>query len=133
MAKRVCRVLIVEDQAEVRDLLGDAFSSEGFRFSLASSAIEMREVLAAWDVDLAVIDIVLPGGMSGLVLAKEVDARGIAVILVTGSHDHSQNIEESGHPFLLGPFKIGALLSMTTDLLRESKARCRTKDRIYGA
>jgi fructose-specific phosphotransferase system IIC component len=34
---------------------------------------------------------------------------------------------------LLKPFKIGALLSMTTDLLRKSKARCRTKDRIYGA
>jgi DNA-binding NtrC family response regulator len=133
MAKRVCRVLIVEDQEEVRDLLGDALSSEGFRFSLVSNAVEMREVLAAWNVDLAVIDVVLPGGMSGLALAKEVDARGISVILVTGSHDHFQNVEESGHPFLLKPFKIGALLSMATDLLRESKARCRTKDRIYGA
>jgi DNA-binding NtrC family response regulator len=93
----------------------------------------MREVLAAWKVDLVLIDVVLPGGMRGLALAKEVDAQGISAILVTGSHDHFQNIEESGHTFLLKPFKIGALLSMATDVLRESKARCRTKDRIYGA
>jgi DNA-binding response OmpR family regulator len=93
---------------------------------------EMRKALAAGDVDVAVIDVVLPGPEDGLALAKEVAAQRVGVILVTGSHDHFETVEKSGHRYLFKPFRIDSLLSLADELLRESKVRCRIKNRQYG-
>jgi len=40
---RICKVLIVENDDDVRDLLGDIFNDEGFRFSMVKAGAEMRE------------------------------------------------------------------------------------------
>lgn len=132
MAEKTCRVLIVEDRREIQELLVDVFLYEGFRFAVVSNGAEMREALAGGDVDVAVIDVVLPGGETGIALAAEVASRGVGVILVTGSHDHFETVEKSGHRYLFKPFKIDSLLALADELLRETKARCQANNRAYG-
>ena len=132
MADKICRVLIVEDRPEIQELLSEVFADQGFRFAVVTNGAEMREALATGEVDVAVIDVVLPGGQDGVALANEAAAQGVGVILVTGSHDHFEVVEKSGHRYLFKPFRIHSLLSLADELLRESKVRCRVKNRFYG-
>ena len=129
--ERVCRVLVVEDNHDIRDLLADVFDHEGYRFTLASNGAEMRGALAGGDIDVVIIDVVLPGE-SGLALAKEAADRGCGVILVTGHHDHFETVYKSGHRYAFKPYRLKSLLALVDEALREAKARCRVKDRRYG-
>jgi DNA-binding response OmpR family regulator len=126
MAEKICRVLIVEDRPEIQELLSEVFADQGYRFAIVANGGEMRKALATSDVDVAVIDVVLPGAEDGLALAKEVAAQGTGVIVVT------EIVEKSGHRYLFKPFRIRSLLGLADELLRESNVRCRIKNRRYG-
>ncbi len=70
MVEKICRVLIVEDRPEIQELLSEVFADQGYRFAVVANGGEMRKALATSDVDVAVIDVVLPGAEDGLALAK---------------------------------------------------------------
>jgi two-component system, OmpR family, response regulator len=133
MDKKICRVLVVEDNEEIQDLLEDTFVGEGYRFSVAGSGAEMRAALAQGDVDVVVIDVLLRGGENGLVLAREAAAQGCGVILVTGHPEQLASLQHSGHPFLAKPFRLTALLQLVDRVLRETRAKCEVKGRRYGS
>jgi two-component system OmpR family response regulator len=128
----ICKVLVVEDNAEIRDLLGDLFGYEGYRFACVATAEAFRDELAKGDVDIAIIDFVLPGPDDGLALAKNAADQKCGVILVTGHHDHFSAVEKGGHRYLYKPFAIKALLELVDDTLRETHRKCEVKGRRYG-
>jgi DNA-binding response OmpR family regulator len=57
---RICKVLIVENNDDVRDLLGDIFHDEGFRFAMVETGAEMHDALDEDDYDIVVIDVSQP-------------------------------------------------------------------------
>ena len=59
------RILVVDDDPEIRKLLARYVESQGFRVLLAESCRELHEQLATHHVDLVVLDVMLPDG-SGL-------------------------------------------------------------------
>lgn len=130
---KICKVLIVEDNKDIQDLLGEAFGHEGYHFTLVSDGAAMREALAGDDIDVVIIDVLLPGGENGVELAEQAAAYGCGVILVTGHHDHFETVEKSGHYYLFKPYRIAPLLSLVDQVLRESKAQCVSKGRSYGS
>ena len=122
---RICKVLVVEDNDDVRALVEDILGYEGYRFRMAKTGDEMRRIIAADpDIDALVIDVTLPGGTDGLALAAEMADFGYAVLLFTGDHSLVERIEKSGHRYLLKPFKIDSLLDLVALALKELKARC---------
>ena len=76
-------ILIVDDDADIRDLLGDYLTKNGYRTSVAADGKAMWAVLARGKVDLIVLDLMLPGE-DGLTLCRRL--RGDAdtpVIMLT--------------------------------------------------
>ena len=69
------RILIVEDEDLVREFLEDSLADRGYEIMLASNADEAVRVLAQESVDLLFTDIVMPGSIDGLTLARYVYAR----------------------------------------------------------
>lgn len=124
---RICKVLIVEDDGDVRAVINEVLAFEGYEFLMASDAASMRRLLADNDVDVVIVDVVLPGGESGLTLAQELTDLGYGVILVTGHHQHFDTVEQSGHRYLLKPFHMNSLLALVDQVLRETQARCHTR------
>ncbi|MGH7089251.1 MAG: response regulator [Stellaceae bacterium] len=124
---RPCKVLVVEDDRFVSQLLGDLLEAEGFEFRLADNGAEkMRAALACEpDIDIVVLDVALPGPANGLKLANEARARGYAVILVTGDHRRADELAKSGHPHLMKPFRMAALLQLIDRVLTETRNECR--------
>jgi DNA-binding NtrC family response regulator len=128
--KKICKVLIVEDDSDIRELLSGTFGDQGYRFVMAASAAEMRNALASDpELDIVVVDLHLPGGVDGLVLAKEAAARGLPVIVVTGDHSRLEEIEKSGYRHMMKPYRLSTLLELADETLKAAKAQC---ERLQG-
>ena len=93
----------------------------------------MREIVARQDVHIVLMDVVLPGGETGLELAEELIASGLAVILMTGSHEHFERVEQSGIRYLHKPFRIPMLMESIAAALRAAHADCDQASRGDGA
>jgi hypothetical protein len=52
--KKICKVLIVEDDSDIRELLSGTFADQGYRFVMATNAAEMRSALAS-DPELDIV------------------------------------------------------------------------------
>lgn len=117
---RLCKILVVEDNDGVRDLLQGVFDGEGYEIAVVSGGEEMRTALAGESFDVAVIDVTLPGGDDGFGLAELAREEGCGVILVTGDIRHFDRLRDSGHPYLLKPFRVERVLELVAQLIRES-------------
>jgi DNA-binding response OmpR family regulator len=130
---RICKVLIVENDDDVRDLLGDIFNDEGFRFSMVKTGAEMREALDQDDYDIVVIDVTQPGHEDGFTLAQIAREQGCGAILVTGDHRHIERLADSGQHYLLKPFRVQQLVEIVDKILVETAARCVRRKRADGS
>jgi DNA-binding response OmpR family regulator len=54
---------------------------------------------------------------------------GHGVVLSTGSHEHAAALEESGHRYILKPYRIAALLALVDDVLQQTRRRCGRAER----
>ena len=130
---RICKVLIVENDDDVRDLLGDIFEDEGFRFSMVKTGAAMREELDVDDYDIVVIDVTQPGHEDGISLAQIARAQGRGTILVTGDHRHTERLQGSGEHYLLKPFRVAQLIEVVDKILAETADRCVRRKRSDGS
>ena len=117
---RICKILVVEDNDGVRDLLQGLFDSEGYEIAIVAGGEEMRAALAGESFDVAVIDVTLPGGDDGFALAELAREEGCGVILVTGDVRHFDRLKDSGHSYLLKPFRVERVLELVAQLVSES-------------
>ena len=76
---KICKVLVVENDRDIQQLLNDVFEYEGYHFATVAHGVAMRDALAQGDVDVVIIDVVLPGGEDGFVLAKQATDLGHGV------------------------------------------------------
>ncbi len=78
------QILVVDDDPEIRKLLARYVESQGFRVLLAASCRELHEQLATHQVDLVVLDVMLPDG-SGLDACRDLRAArsNVPIILLT--------------------------------------------------
>lgn len=82
-------LLLVEDEPLVASLLGEFLEGAGFEVALAHNAIEATKLASKFDPDIAVLDINLGQGASGVELAYILDQKfpGIALMLLTKHPD----------------------------------------------
>jgi DNA-binding NtrC family response regulator len=116
----MARLLIVEDQVEVGDVLAESLLSDGFDVVVVKTAAEARAALDAEKFDLMVADMVLPGRRDGG-LAEAAIAKGAQVILMSGHPDHIEEAHEA-FAFLAKPFSLGAFLDVVQRALGRSSA-----------
>jgi DNA-binding response OmpR family regulator len=114
-------ILVVDDEAEVRDLLQEYLIKQGFAVSIAGSAAAARELLAARPVDLVVLDLRMPGE-DGLSLARELRERGgVAIVMLTASGeivDRVVGLELGADDYVAKPFDPRELLARIKSVLR---------------
>jgi len=107
--KEYVKILVVEDEAMMRNLLLKILESEGYRVALASSAQEALEILEREKFDLMLSDVKLPG-MNGFELLEKVKSGwdDMAVIVMTGYGDAytvKEALMKGADEYLSKPFK----------------------------
>ncbi len=122
---RMHRLLIVDDDADIRTLLAEQLSRYGYRISTASQGREMRAVLAQEHIDLIVLDLNLPHE-DGLTLCRELRARSqTPVIMLTArseAFDRVLGLEMGADDYLVKPFEPRELLARIRNVLRRTEA-----------
>ena len=128
-------ILIVDDDAQIRQLAGKFLREHGYRVTAARDGREMRLVLGSADIDLVILDVMLPGG-NGLDLCKEIRSRSaLPIIMLTarGSEtDRIVGLEIGADDYLAKPFNPRELLARINAVLRRSRAQPEAPDTRSG-
>ncbi|MGE0331242.1 MAG: response regulator transcription factor [Ramlibacter sp.] len=119
------RILIAEDQTDIRDLLALNLQGAGYDVVQASDG---REALAAQDrqpADLLVLDLMMPH-MDGLDVCKALRARGCTtpILMLTAKStelDRVLGLELGADDYLTKPFSLAELLARVKALLRRAE------------
>jgi PAS domain S-box-containing protein len=117
------RVLVVEDDTLVAELAAGMLSELGFECTVAHSAKEALERLAGGEKPKLIFsDIVMPGGISGIELARKVRDRfpELPVLLTTGYSEQAGRAH--GFPVLQKPYEMDALASALGNVLNREIA-----------
>jgi two-component system phosphate regulon response regulator PhoB len=101
------RALVVEDEPAMRGIITFALETQDFATVTAGSAEEAWSLLRQQDVDLVVLDVMLPG-MSGIDLCRRItQVRQVPVILLTALGEAAQRIaglEAGAADYVAKPF-----------------------------
>jgi len=120
------RLLVVDDDASVRDMLREYMSGHGFTVSEAESGPQMREVLDRELPDVVLLDVRLPGE-DGLSLARFLRERyDVGIIMVTASGDVVDRVvglEVGADDYVAKPFDPRELLARIKSVLRRMQAK----------
>ena len=122
-------VLLVDDDEEVAALVGEMLEHLGYRVTHAASATEALGVLAkVHKVDLVFSDVMMPGGMNGVELAREIRTRalGIPVLLTSGYAQAAlKSAAAEGVHVLAKPYRLEELATALREALDGTGAAVR--------
>jgi len=118
------RVLIVEDETKLAGLLRDYLVQEGFEVTMLHRGDEVEPWVAAHDVDLVLLDLMLPG-KSGLDVCRALRAAGdVAIIMVTARIDEIDRLlglELGADDYICKPFSPREVVARVKAVLRRAR------------
>jgi len=119
-------VLLVDDDEEVAALVGEMLEHLGYRVTHAASATDALGALAnACKVDIVFSDVMMPGGMNGVELAREIRTRalGVPVLLTSGYAEAAQkSAAAEGVHVLAKPYRLEELASALREAIEGASA-----------
>ena len=117
-------IVVVDDDSDVRETVAEYLRRNGFAVTEADGGSALREVMAARPIDLALLDINMPGD-DGLTLAREIRGSGPAgIIMLTANSDDLDKIvglEVGADDYVTKPFNPRELLARVKAVLRRAK------------
>ena len=119
----MAKILVVDDEMGIRELLSEILSDEGHSVSLAENAAEARRVRGEMRPDLVLLDVNMPG-MDGIGVLKEItkaDPDAIVVMLtsLTSRHMIQQAVELGASNYIRKDTPKEEILAALQELIHE--------------
>lgn len=120
------KILVVEDDENIRSGLIDILESEGFEAEAASDGIIALKVFERGHFDMVLLDLMMPG-KSGYDVAREIRASGshVPIIMLTAKSEEIDKVlglELGADDYVTKPFGVRELLARVSALFRRSQA-----------
>ena len=119
------RILVVDDEPDIVDLIHDVLTGSGYEVYTASSGEEALNMVEGVEPDLIVLDVVLPG-LSGFEFCRKVKSKKdwattrILFLTVLGRDIDVKWMQEAGcDDYLIKPFRNDEFLKRVDNLLKE--------------
>lgn len=121
------RILVVDDELFVRELLLEFLSTQGYEVSLADSGEKAVQLMQIQPADVVLLDLKMTG-MDGIETLKKLKkiAPGALAIIMTGYPTIESSIDALRHgacDYVIKPFKLNDLKSSLENALREHKLK----------
>ncbi len=120
------RVLVVEDDAEIADVLRRSLRQEGYEVKTSADGVEALDVATGFVPDLVVLDLGLPR-LDGLEVCKRLRAEGdVPILMLTAraeTEDRVGGLDSGADDYLVKPFERQELLARIRALLRRRPPR----------
>jgi len=127
-------ILIVEDEAEIRELIWYNLTKEGYRVSSASSGEDALRRVAEDPPDLVVLDLMLPG-IDGLEVCRKLKrspgAEAVQIVILTARGEEADivtGLETGADDYVTKPFSPRVLIARIRAVLRRSSAAAVKED-----
>lgn len=124
MQEAPARLLVVEDDASLREGVAAALRADGYDVRVASDGRDLAQMAEEFRPDLGILDVRLPAGPDGYALAAELRARGgVPVLFLTAAdslEDRLRGFEVGCDDYLVKPFALAELLVRVKAVLRRS-------------
>lgn len=119
------KVLVVDDEPGIRQLMADALSAQGHAAMCAKNGVEAVASLAVLSVDVVFLDIRMPRG-DGLVALAKIKRLwpGLPVVMITGGGRHDeieQGFRLGANACILKPFSLRELAETMESLASEAQ------------
>ncbi len=128
------RILVVEDEAKIANLLKRGLVEEGYDVDLAADGTEGLTLALGRSYDLLVLDIGLPE-LDGMDVCRQLRAKGrlTPIIFLTARdsvHDKVLGLDLGADDYLTKPFAFEELLARVRSLLRKAQQKADTRLRV---
>ena len=127
------RILIVEDEATLRDTLAYNLTKEGYEVSKSGDGAKALELAREEKFDLIVLDIMLPGldGLSFCRILRKEQATPIIMLTARGGEvDRIIGLESGADDYIVKPFSLGEFLARVRAVLRRAPSAALRSDRL---
>jgi two-component system OmpR family response regulator len=118
-------ILVVDDDPNIRQLLGDYLRSMGYQATTATNGAQMQQIIKASQIDLVVLDLMLDGE-DGLELTRELRReRGMPIVILSargGLLDRILGLEMGADDYLPKPFDPRELVAKIKSVLRRARS-----------
>lgn len=125
MSSNSAHILVVDDDAAIRELVAEYLGENDLRVSTAGSSAEMTKALQQEVIDLVMLDLRL-GGEDGMQLARQLRATSeVPVIILTGKRDEADRVmglEIAADDYITKPFSNRELLARIRAVLRRYRS-----------
>lgn len=130
------QILVIDDEADIRSMVSEILSDEGYRVSECSDGAQARRALEEHDPDLILLDIWMPD-IDGITLLREWVEGGVLdcpVVIMSGHGTVDTAVEATrlgAHEFLEKPLSMSKLLSIVSDALAAGLA-AKERDKAHS-
>ncbi|MDM9627664.1 response regulator [Rhizobium sp. S152] len=118
-------VLIVEDEILIRMMLADTLADEGYDVLEAANVLEAVAILGQREIDAVVTDVDMPGGLSGLDLARMISTThmNVAVIIASGGHRLRPEELPGDSVFVPKPYGLDVIAALVGEMTSRDEVR----------
>ncbi len=123
---RTPEIIVVDDEPDLREMLTDYLSMQGFRVRQAGNGAELGQRLAEAPADLLILDVNMPGE-DGFTIARRLRAGGsrVGILMLTAAHDVPSRVlglDGGADDYLVKPVELRELLARARSVLRRIEA-----------
>ena len=134
--RNVVQVVVVDDEADIRDTVQDYLELHGFGVTTADGGEALRRIVAEQSVDVVLLDINMPGedGLSLARFLRENCSVGIIMLTAAGETvDRIVGLEMGADDYMAKPFDLRELMARIKAVLRRSEGTAAAQENEGGA
>ena len=129
------KILVVEDDADIQEVLKNYLMAEGYEVRLAEDGVEGLAAFQSWGPDLVLLDVMLPK-VDGFAVLELIRKESLVPVLIVTAKDSVEDQVLGFHlqadDYIPKPFDMPVLLCKIAAVLRRTGRTEQKKDLVYG-